>query len=285
MNLPRLREWWNRLTKREQGLILFLGFAAISLGYHYILSPSLISYQKKAAELEAARSELSQLQSLANRLDREMQLTASAKKRTADLRKIFAADITDGGAVVNLGLTAAANKVVITGFHPSPVKQHKYYLEFPVQIEMRGPYHGILDFLESLENRKTIPNLVQIEKLTLNTPEEAGSPPSSGQPPAPPGTQNIEGKILLVFYSEPSPAGKLDLGEVAGWKTGRSEPFEPAPAVSPFPGMAPPPSSTHTPAPSAMSPQGAPVPPAPPASPLSYFNPYSVSNLELPGTP
>ncbi|HHW42270.1 MAG TPA: type 4a pilus biogenesis protein PilO [Desulfotomaculum sp.] len=237
---------WARLSRREQVLLVLLLVVLTGFfGYKYIFIPQYRHFSERAAQLDQARQQLQQAQKTAALLNVETRQLQDARERYNAIAERFAAEMRDGGAIVNLGLRAAACGVQITRWQAMDVVEQPYYLELPVNMEMRGSYQGVLAFIDELENRKAVPNLVSIRKLTLEAPEKkqagSGQPGTQGQasPAAVTGPQEVQGKLLLVFYSQPTPAGRLALEQVAGWKVGRADPYQQADLVSPYQGVAP----------------------------------------------
>lgn len=237
---------WARLSRREQVLLILLLVVLTGFfGCKYIFIPQYRHFSERAAQLGQARQQLQQAQKTAALLNVETRQLQEARERYNTIAERFAAEMRDGGAIVNLGLRAAACGVQITRWQAMDVVEQPYYLELPVNMEMRGSYQGVLAFIDELENRKAVPNLVSIRKMTLESAEKkqagSGQPGAQGQasPAAITGPQEVQGKLVLVFYSQPTPAGRLALEQVAGWKVGRADPYQQADLVSPYRGVAP----------------------------------------------
>jgi len=267
-----LRPWLNMvvacvltgLSRREQILLLVLAIVlALFLGYKYIFVPQYRNFVNTAAQLTRARQQLEQARVTAASLplvNRRLQEVREGYSRVGDR---FAAELRDGGAVVDIGLRAIACGVRITRWQAQDVVAEPYFLELPVDMELRGPYQGVLSFIDSLENRKAEPDLVSIRRLTLETPQENQN--GSGQPGTPgnllsaggTGPSDIRADLFVIFYSQPTPAGRLALDQVAAWKVGRPDPYSASVPVSPYPGVTPlglPPESDSTAASAATTP-------------------------------
>ena len=237
---------WQKLGGREKFLLgILLVILVLFAFYRFLAQPQVASYLELKNRLNEARAQVSAAGQKVAMMQTEKQLAEISKARYGEVMALFAGNVQDGGAVINLGLSSAACGVKIAAFKPGKITGHPHYLEMPAEMEVRGHYWGIRSFLENLENNLSIPNLVNLTALSIEpaktkaatagvlpTPSAAGTPPGKME-------TGVIAKMSLVFYSEPTPEGRLALKQVAEWKVGRQNLFRPAEMVSPYQGVKP----------------------------------------------
>lgn len=220
-----------KMSKREKALLIILAVGLICfLFYQYVYAPQFKRYQKLKSDLGAAKIQLEQDRKTVAALPQERERLEFARKRFNRAREPFYTKMQDGGAVIDLGLAAISWNVSITSFQPQKIINKDLYLELPVQVTLRGPYHGVLMYLCSLETRQAIPNLVSLRQLNI-TPAVTQTDSANGG--------GIVTKMTLVFYSETSPEGRLALEKIARWRITRPNPFLTAKMISPYFGVKP----------------------------------------------
>lgn len=213
------------------------------LVYQFLWGPLLDRRAAVLAEARQVRSELAAARAARDALPVEKVRSEQARQRYEAAREGFRADMSDGGALVRLGLEAARLGIRLTGYHAMKLVETEQYLALPAVLEMQGPYPALTAFLEGIENRRIIGNVAEVRQLTLQQ--------ASGNQI--PGAEEVKGKTLLLFYSEVSPEARLAMAEMAAWKLGREDAFAQARVVSPYPGVepqgvfGPPPGATTTP--------------------------------------
>lgn len=229
---------WARLSRRERVLlVLAAAVLAVFTGYRYLWTGLAAQWNGTLDELSQVREQLAAAQAAQANLPREEELLAAAREAYRKSRSGFAHDVTDGGAVVRLGMAAIEEKVAVTGYHAMGLATAEHYLALPVILELRGSYPGVLALLARIEGRRDIPALVDVRRLAVEQSRD----------PAEAAAGIVEGRLTLVFYAEPTAAGRMALAEIAGWKVGRPDSFAPAGRESPYPGVfaAPPPAASR----------------------------------------
>lgn len=242
---------WQKLGSREKYLLgILLVILVLFAFYRFLAQPQAAHYLELKNRLNEARVQVSVAGQKVAMLQTEKQLAETSKARYGKVMALFAGSMQDGGAVINLGLGSAACGVKIAAFKPGKITGHPHYLEMPAEMEVRGNYLGIISFLENLENNLAIPNLVNLTALSIEPaktkaaaagvllPAPLPTPSAAGTPPGEMET-GVTAKMSLVFYSEPTPEGRLALKQVAEWKVGRQNLFRPAEMVSPYQGVKP----------------------------------------------
>lgn len=245
-----------KLGSREKFLLgVLITVLALFAFYRFFAAPQAARYTELKKQLNDTRAQVSAARQKVAMLETEEKQAEAARARAEEVMALFAGNVQDGGAVINLGLSSAACGVKIVAFKPGKIASWPYYLELPVEMEARGPYNGFLSFLDNLENNKIIPNPVKINALAIEPAKAmpAGAGAAGALSPALlPGTvpgqpedaaaeteTGVTAKMTLVFYSEPTPKGKLALEQVANWKVGRPNLFRTAEMVSPYQGVKP----------------------------------------------
>lgn len=216
---------WQRLSKRERILLIVMAIAAVLfVGYRFVWLPLLGSRAGMLAEMERNRILLETARQAQATLPAEMERVEQAREAYNKASAVFSADMCDGGALVNLGLDAERLGLRITGYHSLKIRVHEHYLELPVLFEMQGCYPALLAFIDGIEKRSTIPNVIQIRRMLLEQVKEGRAA----------GAEEVKAQLYLVFYSDVSPRSRLAMAEIASWKLGRVDTFTQAPVVSPY---------------------------------------------------
>jgi len=202
---------------------------AVFAGYRFLWTD--LAWQWKATfdELSRVREQLAAAQGATAGLPLEEERLAAAHEAYEKSRSGFDHRVTDGGAVVRLGIAAIEEGVAVTGWHAMGLVTDEHYLALPVVLEIRGSYHAVLAFLARIEERRDIPALIDVRRLEMKQSED----------PAEAADGTVEGRLTLIFYAEPTAAGRIALAEIAGWKVGRPDSFAPAGLEPPYPGVLP----------------------------------------------
>jgi Tfp pilus assembly protein PilO len=95
---------------------------------------------------------------------------------------------------------AAASGVEIRSLTAGPVAAKEYHFEMPFDVEMDGPYYGILDFFSRLSR---LSRIINVGDLSIG----GVAPGSKTKVPERPGT-SVNGKLILTtYFSNPGDAG------------------------------------------------------------------------------
>ncbi len=204
--------------KTKTVLILLLLLSFFYAGYRFVLMPQIQAYQKTKTELNEANDLISRLSTRAGSLEEEKKVLEKARKRLLELNNSFNTDMQDGQFLIQLSRVTEKNRVLVLKFKPLAIVDRGYVLVLPVEIELRGLFPQVTVVMDYLEN---LPNLSELRNVQINRYESENAGEQSLA--LPDGT--VTASVTLLLYSQPTPAGRLQLEEVRRWALGRPNPF------------------------------------------------------------
>lgn len=219
-----------KLEKREKVLLLLLLVLVLGYaGYRFVLAPQVQAYRKVRAELNEARSLISQLSTQAASFDSEREALEGARKRFLEASAAFDTEMRDGQFLVQFSRVVEKNRVLVMQFKPLAVVDKGYVLVLPVQVELKGLYPQVTVVLKYLENLPVLSELRDVQISRYEAEKATGRPSGgeSGSPAPPPVLEDgvVTAKMTLLLYSRPTPTGRLNLEEIRRWALGRPNPF------------------------------------------------------------
>lgn len=199
---------WERLTNREKRLIVvLLAVIIIVTGYRFLLAGQYSRWSSLKKEIAAGRTALLRDKKTTEKLPRLQEQAGRLAASLEEIRRKFRVNLSDGSAYVNLGMLLQKN-VTLLKVTPQPVVGKGSYQVLPVDLELRGSYLALLDFIEALEK---MPGMAEITKLEMTAVGDGSYP-------------ELDSRISLVLYSVEETAP----GKVPGqWETGRFDMFSP----------------------------------------------------------
>jgi type IV pilus assembly protein PilO len=112
---------------------------------------------KENAELEAYRPKLAEIE----------RQVASLKQQLEIERKIVPDDKEVDGFITMMDSEAAKSGIEIRRYTAKPVTSKEFYSEVPFEMELDGPYYGVLDFFDRVSKLERIVNVSNL--LVANT--------------------------------------------------------------------------------------------------------------------
>lgn len=268
---------WQKLQLREKNMLVLLVVIGFIFFFYKLVFISQLQYLiEMGTKLDDVRSKAGAAEQVAGSLRQEIEFSGKAGEQLDDIRPLFSSEMSDGLALVRLGMEAANANIEVLSYIPSPVVDKDFYVELPVRMAVRGFYPDVANFIAWLEKQS---NLSEIRALRVELP--AGSRPGafqaggSGRQAGDEGQQvsdstggsdrNVPDKFSdgvgawmsgmtgkqsgmplsevvlasfdLVVYSLPSPAEKLKVQQVTEWSQGRANPFLAVDSIIPQPGV------------------------------------------------
>jgi type IV pilus assembly protein PilO len=160
-----------RPPRQKLAALVVLALAVVFLDWTYFYGPR----QGDLAELhQQAAQRRTELEGKKQKTDAR----ASAEKELRDLGaelKRAQARLPDQREIADLLSSVAASGrgagLEITLFRQKPEVLHDFYAEVPVEMQMRGTYHDVALFLDSV---KRLDRIVNVTNITLAKPRVAG---------------------------------------------------------------------------------------------------------------
>jgi len=227
---------WQELQPDRKMILLFLGITGLCLVLtKYLFMPQFNRQCENKAKLADLRLKLQAAKAVAESQQRETELAGKVNEQLNEFKPLFDNVMDDGLAFVYIGLKAVESKVEIVSVSPAAVIDQGTYLEFPVRFEVCGGYREVCGFIRQIE---IFPNLSEIRTLKISCCDDKETTQDAvGILP----TQNGKVKAILdiIIFSSPSPAARIQMGQVSNWSVGRNNAFLTPGAVSPYPGVEP----------------------------------------------
>lgn len=151
-------------------LIILVLVALVGVGYYIFgyrpLEKKIVDEQKNIDELEVTLKQVQQVAKQYETINNEIRTLNSELKR---LQKQLPEEIDEGDLVLVFNEMASSTGLNITRIKPMDVRQAEYYLEYPIEIELKGSYNKIAIFFEKLARQERV---VNISELHLKEPKD-----------------------------------------------------------------------------------------------------------------
>ncbi|MCK8825288.1 type 4a pilus biogenesis protein PilO [Fuchsiella alkaliacetigena] len=158
---------FRELTAREKKLlIIFLIVVVVAVVYYFFYAPQ----WEKRMELEAkVEAKLQELEFSSFKL-RRIKLLREEIELLEELRRAGVEFLEVGQRnrmVVDLDESALAADLELLSITPASSREEDQYLQYPVNLVLKGEYSGFLDFIKQLAE---FDYLVQINSLDISSP-------------------------------------------------------------------------------------------------------------------
>ncbi|MBM7854510.1 Tfp pilus assembly protein PilO [Desulfohalotomaculum tongense] len=206
----------SKLTIRERVLLLILlGLVISCLIYICLLGPQIREYLALSQEIKDTAQKLEQAKTASGKLVLEKKAVGITKISLEEMKKMFTREIRDGKLFIKLDTEAKNRNVVITEIITGEMTERQYYLEQPLDITVLGDYRNVLSYIQWLENTAQWANYSEIKQFIIE-PDQDDT-----------GEKNVivKSNLTLVFYSDPSPRGKLQVQHAPEDSIGRRNVF------------------------------------------------------------
>ena len=219
--MNRIRRIWQRLSKREKGLVVAT-FVIVGLlvGHAYVLTPFLERRERIKTQLDLQPD---RLQKNLRYIDRKPEIMAGLEKTRAELKSLEPLLLTGDTASVSasdLQQTAqsfagrgGAQVISTRVLNPEALGA---FTRIPIQLEISGLIEQVATLIQGIE---TAPKLLVINEINIRSFAIAGTPPRrpDGSSTLPPQNLRVSLTVSGFIRSQP-PAPSKETGPSAGKK-------------------------------------------------------------------
>lgn len=184
------------------GIIVVVAVLLSGAFYYLGLQPLYQQNRIALASLKAKQEEnatLKQYEPKLADLDRRM---ASLRQQVEQMKRIVP-DEKEADKFIHVITEQASNAgVEVRRFTTQPVATREFYTEAPFEIDIDGPYYGVLDFFERVRNLERIINIEGLKMASVKKPTGAVKKTYQYAP----GESVVAGCVAKTFYSHEVPA-------------------------------------------------------------------------------
>lgn len=195
---------FNDLPQPVQFGILFAVAIAIVIGaYFSMIKPIDDGNRSDQVTVKAKQAEIAQLSPYENKvveLDRQIETL----KQQLDLQKRIVPDDKEVPAFITV-IQGEATKsgIEIRRYTSKPAVTREFYTEVPFEMDVDGPYYGVLDFFQRVAKLERI---VNVSDVTMAQVRKAQAAKVKKQYPYAPNETVVASYVATTFFSTTAPA-------------------------------------------------------------------------------
>jgi type IV pilus assembly protein PilO len=159
---------FNDLPSKAQFGIIFGVAIAVTVALYLLMFQGMSEANATAsAQLESKRNEIAKLREYEPRLA-ELNSQIELLKRQLEIQKQIVPDAKEADRFMHLMQeTATAAGVNIRRYTARPVATREFYAEVPFEIDLDGPYFGVLDFFQRIAKLERIINISNLQMAAV----------------------------------------------------------------------------------------------------------------------
>lgn len=177
------------------GVAVLVLVVILAGGYYGVVKSAQADNASKQAELDTLVQKHKKLADYAlkvSQLDRDI----ASLKQQMELQKKIVPDEKETDSFIKLLQTeATAAGIEFRHLSAKPIATKEYYVEVPFDIEVDGPYYGILSFFDRLSHQERIVNVSDLKMVSLS---------KGSKYPVGPGDSVTVACTTKTFYSKES---------------------------------------------------------------------------------
>jgi len=197
--------------KQQLGIVALLAVLATA-GLYYTVYKSMIAQNKTNLDLvERKRAENAQLEPFVSKKT-EMQSTIVVLKAQLDtLNHIVPSEKEASQFMEMLQAEAGTAGIEIRRYTSRPTATKEFFTEVPFEMELDGPYYGVLRFFQRVANLERIINISGLRMASVEKPKDSGVKKTYQYAPQ---ESVVVGCLATTYFSKdattepPAPASK-----------------------------------------------------------------------------
>jgi len=194
---------FNELPQVAQvGIAVVLCVALFAGGYYLFTKPILDANEKDSATLKQKKDEIAQLapyEAKVQELDRQI----LNLNQQLELQKRIVPDEKEVPSFISLVQGEALKSgVEIRRYSAKPTATKEFYSEVPFDIDVDGPYYGVLDFYQRI---RQLERIVNVSNVTMAATANAGSAKVKKTYTYSPTETVVANFMATTFYSVATP--------------------------------------------------------------------------------
>jgi type IV pilus assembly protein PilO len=145
----------------KQRLLIMAVIVVVILGvfYQYTYKPYQADIRNARAQLETLQTDLQGLRAIAAKLPQFEEETKKLKRQLDDIRKQLPQEKEIPGLLENVSRAGTESGLGFDLFRPKKEVDKGFYVEVPVDLVVKGPYHSIATFLDKVTHFDRIINI------------------------------------------------------------------------------------------------------------------------------
>ena len=151
---------------RKFGITILAVLALTAASYVFLFKPMAEGNKQKKSDLEAKKGQLKDLQSKQSDLRGLQARIAGLEQQLARQRTVVPDEKQADQFMHVLQEQAAAAGIEIRRYTAKPVATRDYYSEVPFEIDIDGPYYGVVNFFEKVAHLERIINIGNLQMAT-----------------------------------------------------------------------------------------------------------------------
>ena len=221
-----MAKWSDLNPKAQLGVILGIA-VAITVGLYFMVYKSIDDANRRDLQtLAQKKADLEQLRPYEHKLV-ELNRQIETLKQQLELQKRIVPDEKEAEAFIVMVQREASNAgIEVRRYTTRPTASHEFYTEVPYEVEIDGPYFGVLNFFERVSKLERI---INVSNLLMSTTQKPGTAKAKKTYVYAPGESVVATCVATTFFSQDPavPTAAPEKGKAAA-KPGATTP--PAPA-------------------------------------------------------
>jgi type IV pilus assembly protein PilO len=170
------------------------------------LKPMYEENVQKDKDLKARLAEIDQLRPLVAK-EKELDANIDLLKQQLERQRVVVPDEKQADQFVHiLQEQASAAGIEIRRYTAKPVATRDYYSEVPFEIDIDGPYYGVVSFFEKVSHLERI---INISSLQMATPARQPDAKTKKKYNYAPGESVVASCTATTFFSKPAEAAPV----------------------------------------------------------------------------
>ena len=131
--------------------------------YWFYYSDALEQQKQKEKQLADLQTQIRALEATANRLPEFQREVQALEARLETLKRILPPEKEMPDLMRRVQYLAAQSSLGIEKFTPAPVAQREFYIEVPINIDIRGTYHNLGAFFDRISRMSRLVNVGNVK--------------------------------------------------------------------------------------------------------------------------
>lgn len=186
----------------QLGIAAVIALVLVGGGFYGLVKPMTEENEKAAKKLEAQKQENESLRKFERDLP-QLEAQIAGLKQQLEIQKKIVPDEKEADQFMHMMQeTATAAGVEVRRYTAKAVNTHEYYTELPFELDIDGPYYGVLNFFERVAKLERIINIGALKMATPKRSQDAGVKKKYQYAP----TESVVSSITAItfFSHEPS---------------------------------------------------------------------------------
>ncbi len=160
----RIKDWEETATRREKALVLIIVILLpLFLYYRFYFAPSIDKINRLKEEIKNLDAQINKYQKIASQHSSLEKILKERKAFLEEIKSILPNDKEIPGLLKNIAQTAKKSGLSVLSFKPGREIPKNYYSVIPLDMRFQGPYEGVINFLNQVEQMERLVVLNKID--------------------------------------------------------------------------------------------------------------------------